>query len=360
MTRFPFTRRFGALAACAVSLGLALAVPAGAAQSSDYPADPGARNFTTGAGGWTSTNSFDGSCIAPVLCPTITDAFVPAGGADGDGYITAAFTGVVGANAVAGTSTSVWESPQFVYSGAGGQSPASLVLTLNRRASVDQLLAVQGNSAEYAVQLADVSAGGTGPTVIGPTTLAGADTWAAMPAAAIKPSQLNLGDDYRIQIVSRYTTGTSALVTGSADYDDVGLHASLAADGGSGAGGKGKGNGNGGRSSLRSKQLLAMFRSGLSGTAVLKGKRLFVKVSCPRKIGRDCRITAQGLLTRHKPATAKRTAKVGKGKSRQLVLRVKPKLRAALAKRKRLLVSEKVRAGGTSATAYKVRKLIRR
>ena len=58
--------------------------------------------------------------------------------------------------------------------------------------------------------------------------------------------------------------------------------------------------------------------------------------------------------------TAKRTVKVGVGKKRQVVLKVKPKFQAKVAKRKRLLVSEKVRAGKATATAYKVRKLIRR
>ena len=106
--------------------------------------------------------------------------------------------------------------------------------------------------------------------------------------------------------------------------------------------------------------MLALFRSGMAGTAVLKGNRLFVKVRCPKSIGRACRITAQGLLRKGKPVTTKRTVKVGQGKSRQVVLKVKPKFRAKVAKRKRLLVSEKVRAGETTATAYKVRKLIRR
>lgn len=355
MTRFPFTRKLAALTACAACLCMALAASAGADEASDYPADPAARNFTSSAGNWSSTNSFDGSCIAPILCPTITNAFVPVGGADGDGYITAAFTGVVGVGAIAGTSTSVWESPTFAYGGARGEDPTSLVLTMNRRASVDQLLAVEGNAAEYSVQLRNVSAGGEGPTVIGPSTLAGADTWRAVPAAAIGPGRLESGDNYRIRITSRYTTGTSVLVTGTADYDNVALHA-VRSDGA----GNGDGNGSGSRNSLRSPRLLSLFRSGMAGTAVLRGSRLLVKVKCPKEIGADCRITAQGLLKKGKPATAKRTVKVRSGKGKRVVLEVKPKFRAKVAKRKRLLVSEKVRAGKTSATAYKVRKLIRR
>ena len=98
----------------------------------------------------------------------------------------------------------------------------------------------------------------------------------------------------------------------------------------------------------------------MSGPAVLKGNRLFVKVGCPRKVGHACRITAQGFLRKRKPATAKRTVKVPKGKGKRVVLRVKPKAREKLAKRKRLLVREKVRAGGAKATVYKHRKLIRK
>jgi hypothetical protein len=359
MTRFPFSRQLAAFAACALCLCMGFAAPAGADETSEYPADAASRDFSSSAGGWTSTNSFDGSCIAPVLCPTITDAFVPAGGADGNGYISTAFTGVVGVDAVAGTSTSVWESPQFVYSGARGGAPSSVALRMNRRASVDQLLAVAGNEADYSVQLVDVSAGSTGPTAIGPATLAGADVWTAV-SGTINSSQLTPGDNYRIRITSRYKTGTSVLVSGTADYDDVGLSAVRKGGGSGGGNGKGGGGNGGGAGSLSSARLLSLYSAGMSGTAVLKGKRLFVKVKCPRKIGGACRITAQGMLRKHRPATAARTVKVRSGKGKQVVLRVKPKLRAKVAKRRKLLVKEKVRARGTSATAYKVRKLIRR
>jgi hypothetical protein len=98
----------------------------------------------------------------------------------------------------------------------------------------------------------------------------------------------------------------------------------------------------------------------MSGPAVLKCNRLFVRVGCPRKIGHACRIIAQGFLRKRKPATTKRTVKVAKGKGRRVVLRVKAKARAKVAKRKRLLVRERVRAGGAKATVYKSRKLIRK
>lgn len=98
------------------------------------------------------------------------------------------------------------------------------------------------------------------------------------------------------------------------------------------------------------------------GTAVLggNGKRLFVRVKCPRKIGHACRTTAQGLLRKRRPATAKRTVRLRSGKSRLVVLPVKPKARKQVAKRKRLLVRQKVQAGKVTATVTKTRRLIRR
>jgi hypothetical protein len=187
------------------------------------------------------------------------------------------------------------------------------------------------------------------------TTLAGANSWTDVTRGSIDPDSLSVGHDYRIQITSRYTSGTSVLVTGNADYDNVVL---MASDGTSGKG-KGKGGGSG---ALSEQRLMDLLRQGIPGTAVLgdKGKRLFVRVKCPRKIGHACRTTAQGLLRKRRPATAKRTVRLRSGKSKLVVLRVKPKARQQVAKRKRLLVRQKVRAGKVTATVVKSRRLIRR
>ncbi len=83
-----------------------------------------------------------------------------------------------------------------------------------------------------------------------------------------------------------------------------------------------------------------------------------MSISC--KIHRSCRTTAQGLLKKARPATKKRTVLLRSGKSKLIALRVKPKARARLAKRKRLLVRQKVRAGKATATVLKSRRLIRR
>ena len=350
-------------AACLAVLLLVLPAAAGAAVDK-YPSATATRGFDGGASGWTSSTSTDGVCLPPLLCATGENSFQATGGADGGGYIRSSYTGVVGVAAVGGTTTAVWQSPPFTYSGVNGATPAAVSFELDRRANVDQLLAVAGNSAEYSVRLLDLSAGGESLTLVGPTTLAGANTWTEVNSGPVDPGSLAVGDEYRIQISSRYSSGTSVLATGSADYDNVVLAASDGGSGGNnggkkGSGGKGgKGRGSGALSAERLEELLR--QAGTPGAATLRGGHLFVRVSCPGKVGRVCRTTAQGLLRKGRPATAKRTVRLRAGKSRLIPLSVKPKAREQLAQRKRLLVRQKVRAGKATATVYKTRKLVRR
>jgi hypothetical protein len=348
--------RFGRAgwSAAATLAALLLTLPATAA-ASKYPPGDAARGFNDGLAGWVPSSSSEGVCLAPLLCASVENSFQGSGGADGGGFIRSAYTGVVGAMAVAGTTTAVWESPRFNYSGAAGEEPTEVDFAFDRRANVDQLLAVAGSSAEYTVRLVDISEGGEALTLIAPATLAGADSWTNAGSGSIDPEELVLGHDYRIQVTSRYTSGTSTLVSGSADYDNVVLSAIRRNAGG----GKGRG-GRGGDGALSSRRLEGLLREGAPGTATLRGKRLFVRVSCPRKVGRTCRTTAQGLLRKRRPATRKRTVRVRTGKSRLISLPVKPNARKQLAKRKRLLVRQKVRAGKVTATVFKTRRLIRR
>jgi hypothetical protein len=346
------------IAACLSAILPALPAAAGAA-GSKYPPASAARGFDGGAAGWDSSSSAEGACLSPLLCASVENSFQGSGGADGGGYIRSAYLGVVGATAVGGTTTATWQSPPFTYLGAGGDEPGGLALTLDRRANVDQLLGVAGNSAEYSVRLVDLSAGGEGVTLIAPTTLAGARSWTDVSSGSINPDSLTIGDEYRIQISSSYTSGTSVLVSGNADYDNVALSATTGNGGGkgNGNGGDGGGKGSGAFSSQRLEELL---RGATPGTATLHGKRLLVRVKCPRKVGRQCRTTVQGLLRKGRPATVKRTVRLRAGKSLLVALRVKPKARRQVAKRKRLLVRQKVRAGKATATVFKTSLLIRR
>jgi hypothetical protein len=352
---FRFSRRpSAATATCLVGLLLALPAAAGAS-TSKYPPDGAARGFSGGLAGWTYATSSAGSCLPPLLCPSATNSFQPTGGADGGGFIRSAYQGAAGVMAVGGTTTAVFTSPHFTYRGADGEAAGAVAFEMDRRASVDQLLAVSGSSATYSVHLIDLDAGGETLSLIAPTTLAGASSWRNAPRAKVDPDRLVAGHAYRIAITSTYVTGTSALVSGNADYDNVVLSAGTAeprrraADARDGDG-------------LSRERLSDLFGAALPGTALLKGdgKRLFVRVRCPREVGRDCRIAAQGLLTKRRPATTRRTVRLRRGKSKLLMLRVKPRARGKVAKRKRLLVRHRVRVGKATATVFGKRKLIRR
>jgi hypothetical protein len=66
------------------------------------------------------------------------------------------------------------------------------------------------------------------------------------------------------------------------------------------------------------------------------------------------------VLSRKKPATSSRKAKVARGKTRKFVLRVKPKGLKKVSLSKRLLFKETVRAGSAKAIVYKRLKLVHR
>ena len=314
-----------------MSRSLLLALPAAAgAAGSKYPSASAARGFDGGAAGWDSSSSTEGTCLAPLLCASVENSFQGSGGADGGGYIRSAYTGVVGATAVGGTTTAVWQSPPFTYSGPAETSPG-------RSASRSTAAPTSTSCLPWPATRPNTRCGSSTSrrvaralTLIAPTTLAGAAPGPTCSGGSIDPGSLTIGDEYRIQITSRYTSGTSVLVTGSADYDNVVLSA---ADGNGG----GKGNGGDGDGSWKRRRR-ASARSGWRNCCagrrraprVLDGnKRLLVRVKCPRKVGRHCRTTAQGLLRKGRPATAKRTSACAAARAAWSRLRVKPKARTA-------------------------------
>jgi hypothetical protein len=132
------------------------------------------------------------------------------------------------------------------------------------------------------------------------------------------------------------------------------------ASGGSGGAGGGGAGAGGGLTNAQLLSLISAHNASLIGPATLKGNKLTVRTRCPAKVGRTCRIAVQGLLSRHKAATSKRKVTVRKDKTKRAVLRVKPKALTKLAKKRKLLFKETVRAGKAHATVYKRLKLIRR
>jgi hypothetical protein len=341
-------RRLLSVLVIAVASACLMAGPA-FADSTTYPA--GGNGFNDGAEGWTPTG---GSCepIA-LLCDSevIQD---PSNGNPGGSLAMQTTLTVNLVDLFRGTGT--WMSPQFSVP-VGSVTGARV--HLERSFSDGQLIKLEPH-ADYQVVLRDLTDGTE--AVLMNERIDGSDGAFASRGA---PAAVTGGHSYRLAIEATTGQGILALSvlsgTTAARFDNVGLTVKTAGDSnGGGKGGNGNNGGNGKSGSDESRLLASIYGNGIAGSAVLKGNRLLVRVRCPRKIAHTCRVGVQGLLTKRRPATGRSVVKVPKGKRKLVVLKVKPKFRDKLAKRKKLMVREKVRAGGARATVTKFRKLIRR
>lgn len=336
----------------AICLAFFLVAGAASAATVTYPA--GGSGFGEGAEGWSGGGT---SCTpAELLCSSeaVYDASRgnPAGSIAAKTTVTVDLVGLF-------KGTAKWSSPQFAV-------PVDAItgaeVRLDRAFDPGNLVDVEAE-ASYAVVLEDLTAG-ISTTVLSETLGEGDEAFAAAEAS---PASVVGGHTYRLSIDAETIQGRVALSvisgTSTLSFDNIGLAVRS-----SGAGGKGGSEGEGrrrtssnsGSGALTDSRLLSLMREGAAtGPAVLKGHRLLIKVACPAKVGHACRITAQGLLGKRRPATTRRTVKVSKGRGKRVALRIKPAARAAVKKRKRLLVREKVRAGKAKATLYRQRTLIR-
>lgn len=332
------SRRLGFVpAVCCVAVAAACVVASPAAAATNvYPA--GGSTFTGGAQGWEATEA---SCNVALLCTA-------SGGYDGTagnppGSIAANTTIALNLLTVF-KSTVTLRSPDFTVGNAGDGT-----LHLDRQFAAGSLIDL-APQATYTVTLLDRTAG----TKSEPLT----ESLTSNPAFIGKDHAVSLkqGHRYAIAIVTETSStvaGTGLLSgTTSLRFDNVSVSVE------SSGGGNGGGNSAGG---LTSSELASLIKGGaLVGPAVLQGNKVTVKARCPAKIGRACRISVQGMLNKRKAATTKRNAKVAKGKTRKFVLKVKPKARKKVAKAKRLLFKETVKAGKAKATVYKRLKLVRK
>lgn len=326
--------------ALTASLLLAVAAAPASAASDIYPTGGG--EFSGGTEGWEVTEA---SCNVPALC----SASGGYEGSDGRPAGSLAANTSISLNLLSlFTSTVTLQSPDFVI-GAGGAA----TVHLDRRFVTGSLVDLNA-SLRYTAELIDRTSGKRSVSVS--ETVDGSSAWGGEDGAAT----VKAGHTYAIAI----TAATSSSVAGtgllagetSARFDNVALTVGSGAgsDGGSGAAGDGKPGGD------LSARLATLAPATIAGPAKLKGKRLFVKARCPARIGRSCRISVLGLLKKRKPATSTRTIKVAKGKTKRLVLKVKPRAKGTVANRKRLLFKVKVRAGKSQATAFKRLQLLRR
>jgi hypothetical protein len=335
--------RQAALLGCASGAALLL-LAVGQASAATFPG--GGSTFTGSAEGWTVTAKCP-TVPLPLLCSASGaydgTAGNPSGSLADETKITLNLAGSFTAEAVE-------TSPTFT----AGESGAG-VLNLERQFENAELLSL-APEVEYTANLVDKSNG----------TKQNAFSETVEGASGFTPKQgpvaLVAGHSYAIEIdaITKSTT-LSVNMLGSVTFrlDNV----SVVGPGGGGAGGGGNGGQGGGGASggVSSARLESLIKSSsLIGPAVLKGNRVSVKAKCPAKVNATCTISLQGMLNRHKPATAGRKAKVKKGKTKNFALTVKPTARKQVKAKKKLLFKETVKAGKAHATVYKTLKLVRR
>ncbi len=330
-----------ALGLCGV-LGAALLMLLGAGQARAADVHPaGAGTFSGGAQGWQVT---DASCNMPLLCSA-------SGGYDGgDGQppgSIAASTSILLNLVGLFKSTVTLQSPDFTVADGGAAT-----LHLDRQFAPGSLVDLAPQST-YTVTLLDRTAERRSVPLT--ETIAAASGFIGKDATV----SVTAGHTYAIAIATETSSSIAAtgLLAGatSTRFDNV----SLSTSGGGGGNGNNGGNGAGGTGGLSDRLLLSTIQGNLTAPATLKGHRLFVKAKCPAQVGRACRVTLQGLLKKRSAATATRVVKVPKGKTRRIVLAVKPKARSKVSTRRKLLFKETVKAGGAKATLFKHLKLIR-
>ena len=332
---------------------LLIAITAGSARAATYP-PPGGSSFSGGLEGWKVTSSSCSLIGLPLLCTT--EAGYDASDGSPAGSLQSKTSFLLNAAALFKGESS-FESPSFTVadSGAGAITVA--------RSFLDSDLVKLSPQLEYTVSLVDKSVGAS--TKVITETVTGESPFTAKQGSA----PLVAGHTYAITIAATTSSTVAELgISGSATarFDNVSLSTSSTdgagggsgGNGGNGSGGNGA-NGDGGNGAFTDSRLASLLRSSMTGSATVKGNRVFIKAKCPAKLGVACRVTVQGLLKKGKPATAARTAKIAKGKGKQLVLKVKPKLRKVVAKRKKLLFKETVKAAKARATVFKRIKLIR-
>jgi hypothetical protein len=328
-------RRLGAVpAVCCIAVAAALLASPAQATTIVYPA--GGSTFTGGAQGWEVTEA---SCTAAPLCTA-------SGGYDGSagnppGSIAANTTIALNLLTVF-KSTVVLRSPDFTVTSAGDGT-----LHLDRQFLSGALVDLTPQL-DYTVLLLDRTAGTKSEplteTVSNNAEFIGKDH-------AVTPKQ---GHRYAIEITadtSSSVAGTGLLGgTTNARFDNVSVTVDSSSNGNAAAAG-----------GLTSAQLASLIQGGgLIGPAILRGNKITVRAKCPAKVGVACRISLQGMLSRKKAATSKRSGKVAKGKTRKFVLKVKPKARKKVQKAKKLLFKETVKAGKAKATVYKRLKLVKK
>lgn len=345
------TRRW--LAPFFAGLFMLLGASTAQAAQSVYPTSTPQRTFDSGLAGWSSDKSSEGLCVPVLLCPVVTNSYQPTGGAvNNGGFIRTSLGSLTGVGA---TSSGLFTSPAFKYTGVNGKRPSSLTFKLARRSNVAALLAVTGNDATYSVKLVNMS-GHANVVVLEDEPLEGANGWADIPSVSVDPTQVKVGDYYRVRITSRFVSGVQVLPGGSADYDRVRLIARADSTGGGGNGGGGSGSGGGGGGGGDSFFGKGGGKATVTAVARRRSDQLRLTVRCASKPDYRCKARVAAQLSKGGPVvTSNRTIRVRPGQKRRVSVEIKARYRDEVANRKRIVTKlrSKLRGDRHAKTTYK-------
>lgn len=352
-----------------VSGAALLVLAAGQASAATYPG--GGSTFTGSAEGWKVATS---ECkVAEVLeiCTNNGSGYDATNGAPAGSFAAKTQIPLIAVGLL--QSTVVAESPAFTAAGTGSGSvsisrkfvPGGLInLTPNYTYTANLLDKTTNTKQKAVTETLEAEAPFTNKT--GAVSLIAGHTYVTQIEAVTTASVLALFTETAGYFDNVVVTGPDAPSNpggnpGANGGNNAGNGAS-GANGGAGDEGAGSGSGNkAGSHSISNVRLERLVKSsGLAGAARLRGNRLSVRAKCPAKIHATCTLRLQGLLNRHKAATAVRRARVRKGKVKNFALVVKPAARKVVHKRKRLLFKETVRVGKSKATVYRTIRLIRK
>jgi hypothetical protein len=348
---------------------LTLAGPAAGQAVSTYHPDAESRQFTTSAGGWTSSQGEEGPCT-PLTCPTLTNSYQPTGGASGagDGHLRTEVSGLLG---VSGVVAGTWLGPAFTYQGAGGQVADRVELTLERRADLSNFASASQNNATYTVEIVGAGGGAVAALVVDNQPVSDGAAFVPVGPLSVDPAQLVAGQAYQIRITTRFAFGSTVQPGGSVDYDDVvltatddpdapanpGIPGTPGAPGTPGSPGPQGPQGPSGGNAIDAAFLTSFIKNNTRNWAGLRGNALEVLVRCPGRAtqkGGVCRFGLTALWRRSGPsASGKRTVALRAKRKRSVGLSLRPAFRAKVQRRSQILVRYAVRVGDVRVKVFK-------
>ncbi len=367
------------------SLSLALVPAAASAQGTNTSTlyapnvgvDTSPRTFQTNEGGWVFDTETDPLCLIPgvLICPAPSNSFQATGGAGGptDGYLRSSFGGVVAVGAA--SAEAILQSPDFVYNGDAGQVPDQVTVRLTRRSTAPTAISVpEEQEASYDFDLVRVVAGAeTDPvSLVNDGPLPGPREFTQQNAIPVDPDDLQMGGTYRLKVTTRYTAIAGVVPAITADYDDIIMRATSIVGtpgpqgpagtpgssgprgpegdrgprGGSGRDGR---DGRSGRNGLspEDRRLRRLLRRVAPKKARIIGdnRSVKVKLTCPKQLDDACKMNIQGDLNADgRRLTKSRKVRINDGDSKTVTLPFVNNRRDDLGNRKRMNISQRVKA----------------